>query len=378
MGAEIRIIGDYREFCALKNEWNALVEECSDGSVWLRHEWYDCWWQAFGGGAEMFVAALYRDGRLSGALPLMIVPMRIKGIRQRALRFIENGITPRSSFLTQADSGESLALLWQEVFRQSARWDLAVLANFAQGNSGYSEWTAYLRGRGARYVELPERISPYLDLGAGWEAVSGSFGRNLRRNLNRAKTRMAKEAPFELVESVSSVDVRAALKHCYEISRISWKGQQGADMGGTDRRIKFYDLITDAAIKNGWINIWLLKLGEKYAAFEYAFEAGGYVLPIAADYDPEFRQLSPGTVLRALVLERLCERGMSTYDFAGTIYDYKLYWTKKVRPHSQFWVFHSGLKSRLMYQLKARVLPALERMKAKRAPKEEAEADGDD
>ncbi len=375
MGAEIRIISDYREFCGLKAEWNRLLEGSSASSVWLRHEWYDCWWQAFGGGAEMFVAALYREGKLCGALPLMIVPMRIKGIRQRALRFIENGITPRSSFLLPTEPAESLGLLWDEVFRQSARWDLAVLANFAQGNSGYDEWTAYLRKRGARYVELPERISPYLDLGAGWEAVSGSFGRNLRRNLNRAKAKMEK---FELVECASSGDVRAALKQCYEISKISWKGQQGVDMGGNERRTKFYDLITEAAIANGWINIWLLKLGEKYAAFEYAFEAGGYVLPIAADYDPEFRQYSPGTVLRALVLERLCERGMSTYDFAGTIYDYKLYWTKKVRPHSQFWVFHSGLKSRLMYQLKARVLPALERMKAKRAPKEEAEADGDE
>lgn len=378
MTAEIKIISDYREFRALSSEWNRLLEQCPSPGVWQRHEWYDCWWQAFGANAQMFVVTLTNEGRFEAILPLMIVPMRIKGVRQRTLRFIENGITPRSSFLNPENSATNLAILWEEVFKHSSRWDLAVLANFEQGNTGYDEWLSLLRERNTRFVELPERISPYLNLTVGWEAVLGGFGRNLRRNLNRAKTRLSKEASFELVECVSSGDVRAALQHCYDISKVSWKGQQGADMGGSEQRTQFYDLITEAAIANGWINIWLLKIGERYAAFEYAFESNGYVLPIAADYDPEFRQSSPGTVLRSLVLERLCQRGMSTYDFAGTIYDYKLFWTKKLRPHSQFWIFHSGLKSRLLYQLKSRVFPALERMKAKKAPQEEAEANGDE
>ena len=378
MTAEIMIISDYQEFRTLKSEWNRLLAECATPGVWQRHEWYDCWWQAFGANAQMFVVTLTNESRLEAILPLMIMPMRIKGVRQRTLRFIENGITPRSSFLISENSAAKLALLWGEVFKHSSRWDLAVLANFEQGSTGYDEWLSFLRARKTRFVELPERISPYLDLTAGWEAVQSGFGRNLRRNLNRAKSRLSKEAPFELVECVSSGDVRSVLQHCYDISKVSWKGQQGVDMGGSEQRTKFYDLITEAAIANGWINIWLLKIGERYAAFEYAFESNGYVLPVAADYDPEFRQSSPGTVLRSLVLERLCERGMSTYDFAGTIYDYKLFWTKKLRPHSQFWIFHSGLKSRLLYQLKSRVFPALERLKAKKIPKEEAEADGDE
>ncbi len=378
MTAEINIISEYQKFRDLQSEWNQLLAKCSTNGVWQRHEWYDCWWQAFGANAKMFVVTLTANGRLEALLPLMIVPMRIKGVRQRTLRFIENGITPRSDFLILENSNANLALLWEEVFKHSSQWDLAILANFEQGTTLYGSWVSLLRQRNTRFVELAERISPFLDLTVGWEAVQGGFGKNLRRNLNRAKTRMSKETPFELIECVSSGDVRTALQHCYEISKVSWKGQQGVDMGGSEQRTKFYDLITEAAIANGWINIWLLKIGDRYAAFEYAFESNGYVLPVAADYDPEFRQSSPGTILRSLVLERLCQRGMNTYDFAGTIYDYKLFWTKKLRPHSQFWIFHSGFKSRLLYQLKSRVFPALERMKARKIPKDEAEADGDE
>ena len=96
---DIKIITDYQEFRALKDEWNRLLEDNFSRGIWLRHEWYDCWWQAFGEGAELFVVVMYENSRLTAAIPLMIMPMRIKGIRQRVLRFIENAITPRSNFV---------------------------------------------------------------------------------------------------------------------------------------------------------------------------------------------------------------------------------------------------------------------------------------
>ena len=373
----LTIIRDYRQFLELKDKWNQLVARNYATGVWLRHEWYDCWWQAFGAGAQMFVLTMSDDGRLVAALPLMIVPMRIKGLRQRVLRFIANGITPRSNFIMPDISKGQMQAAWAEVFRHSSEWDLAILANLEQDSRGYTIWRDYLKAENIRNVELPERISPYIDLSEGWDAVFASFGKNLRRNLNRAKTRMSKESGFELIECTAAADVREALRHCYDISKVSWKGQQGVDMGGSGQRTRFYDLITEQAITNGWINIWLLKMGGKYVAFEYAFASGGYVLPVAADYDPEFRQFSPGTVLRSLELEQLCKRSMATYDFAGTVYDYKLFWTKKTRPHSQFWLFHSGFKSRLLYFVKAKLLPAF-----KRAPKPpvqaETETDGEE
>ncbi len=378
MKTEIRVITDYQEFCGLKDEWNRLLDANFSSGVWQRHEWYDCWWRAFGGGAQMFIVTM-RDGiELSAVMPFMIVPMRIKGLKQRVLRFIENGITPRSSFLMPEVSAERLALVWSEIFRCSSQWDLAILANIEQGNLGYDEWRGYLKENAVRQVELPERTSPYLTLSDGWEAIWNGFGRNLRRNLNRARARLAKDGSYELVECVSPQEVLGALGYCYEISKLSWKGQRGIDMAGNDRRTRFYDLITEAATANGWINIWLLKFRDRTIAFEYAFEKNGHVLPVAADYDPEFKQYSPGTVLRSLVLERLCSRNMTTYDFGGTVYDYKLFWTKRLRPHSQFWVFHSGLKSRLFYLIKAKLLPALERRKKPTPATEQMEANGEE
>lgn len=361
----IKIISEYIEFVSLKDEWNRLHALTGSKLLWLKHEWLDCWWQSFGSHAQLFVIADFGTSGLDAAVPLLIRPMKIKGFRQRVLRFIENGITPRSNFLFTEPSRERIAALWNKALESSGQWDLAILANIETGTKEYQAWSEYLVKSESRFVEIPERQSPYIDLSGGWDNVWNSFGKNLRRNLNRAKTRLSSEGEFHLIEFDSAVSIRPALEKCFEISRLSWKGEQGVDMAGSQQRRKFYDLITEEAIRDGWLRIWMLKLNDRYIAFEYALVNDGYVLPIAADYDPELKQCSPGAVLRSLILERLTSQSLDSYDFGGTLYDYKLYWTKQVRPHSQFWVFHSGIKSRMLYQMKARLLPAIERLKAK-------------
>jgi CelD/BcsL family acetyltransferase involved in cellulose biosynthesis len=376
--SDIKIITDYQEFRALKDEWNRLLEDNYSKGVWLRHEWYDCWWQAFGEGAKLFVVVIYENGRLTGVIPLMIVRMRIKGMRQRVLQFMENGITPRSGFIIPGMSVEKLKVLLDEIFRRTTSWDLAILNNIAHDDPSYRcAKDSFDRCR-VRYVENPQRLSPYIQLSAGWEAVRASFGKRLKRNLSNMTNRLSREGEFALVTFSDASDLPKALSICEEISKRSWKGEAGKDMSGNDSRAKFYRLITAAAMENGWATIWFLKLNDKLIAFEYGLAVDDYLLLLAIDYDLEFRQFSPGTVLRSLVLEQLIGRGITTYDFAGTVYDYKLYWTKTLRPHSQFWVFHSGIKSRILFVVKGKILPAIERMKARSRVTEQTEIPGED
>ena len=83
----------------------------------------------------------------------------------------------RSNFIFPGISVEKLKSLWDEIFKHSSRWDLAILANFEQGNSGYECWLKHLKGCKIKYVELPERISPYIQLSEGWEAVKAALER---------------------------------------------------------------------------------------------------------------------------------------------------------------------------------------------------------
>lgn len=360
-GYTTTIIRSYDEFCALKETWNALLDRNFTTGVWMRHEWIDSWWQAFGTHSSLFIPMLRLKGEIIGILPLMIESTKLKGIRQRMLKFIENGITPRTNFIMPEITLQHVAMMWQEVHRCSSEWDLAFLDNLASDNPGYEIFKRYLVANDIRFVESPARMSPYLEIGEGWDACYRAFGKRLKRNLANAKNRLKQLGEFKAIEMKSPSEIREALEICYAISRKSWKGELDKDIGGNPSRKAFYDQITEMGIRHGWASIWLLKLNEEYIAFEYVIQLGEHLLLLAIDYDQAYSRSSPGAVLRSLDLEQLAARDIRIYDFAGTNYDYKLHWTKTVRPHSQFWIFNDRIKSRLLYFVKAQVLPRLDK-----------------
>lgn len=356
-GYRTSIIRDYSEFLAIKNNWNDLLEQNFVATVWMRHEWIDSWWQAFGGDMSLFIPTLKRDGKIIGIIPMMIEITRIKGVRLRVLKFIENGITPRSNIIMPGIGVPEVSIIWKKLEECSDEWDVAFLENLAQDNPGYKCFLRFLTESGTRFVESPDRISPYIQLQNGWEQCHRNFGKRLRRNISNARNRLKQQGEFSLVECKTPAEVNKALEICYGISRRSWKGELGKDIGGRTDRKTFYDKITETGIRNGWVTIWLLRLNEEFIAFEYTLQLGSEMLLLAVDYDQAHNHFSPGTVLRSLVLERIAARNaVSTYDLAGTNYDYKLHWTKSIRPHSQFWVFNDRIKSRLLYFIKAKIL----------------------
>jgi CelD/BcsL family acetyltransferase involved in cellulose biosynthesis len=98
---------------------------------------------------------------------------------------------------------------------------------------------------------------------------------------------------------------------------------------------------------------------------------------LATDYDLEFRRSSPGVYVLSQMLEQLPSLGVTRWDMSGELYDYKLSWTKQSLSHAQFWVFHQGTKSRLLYGGKG-LTDALRDCLRRSAPDEEREERGED
>src|SRR5215212_10306210 len=66
-------------FEALAGEWDDLVRAMPRPSPFLLHGWLAEWWRHYGEGAEFAVQIARRDGRLAGALPVVV--RRRAGVR---------------------------------------------------------------------------------------------------------------------------------------------------------------------------------------------------------------------------------------------------------------------------------------------------------
>jgi CelD/BcsL family acetyltransferase involved in cellulose biosynthesis len=352
-GLDGRIVQDYETFQALKTDWNDLLDRSDAVFTWLTHEWLSCWWRAFGTGAQMFVPTVRQEGRLVGAAPMMIVQTRTKGLMCKVLRFMENGITPRSHFLVAPNpagaSDDGMKALWRLLALDSKKWDFAILANVPEENLSFASWQAALASAGLHSVQHPDRQSPFVDLSDGYEAFRMSLTPKMRENIKASRSRLSRLGTIDLRPVLGTDEIPRALETCFAISARSWKAEAGLDLGARPADRFFYHNLSQDETLREKLYIWLLSVDERPAAFSMVIRSEESVSGLATDYDLEFRRSSPGVYILSRLLEQLPSLGVTRCDMSGELYDYKLSWTKQFLSHAQFWVFHQGAKSRLLH-----------------------------
>jgi len=361
------IVRDYQAFRALKNDWNDLLERSAVDFSWLTHQWLDNWWNSFGADARMFVPLVWSEGQLVAAAPLMIVDTTIKRLRCRALRFMANAVTPRSQFIVVPEKVSGFSVLWNLITAHSKEWDLAIFANLPHNNPLFDTWRTALTHTGMRFIETLDRRSPFIDLSGGFQAFRSSISPKLRENINASRNRLSRLGAVNVRAILGAGDLLSALETCFEISARSWKATVGSDLGLRPAYRSFYRALAVDDVFRERLYIWILEVDERPVAFNMVVRNSHTVTGMATDYDLDFKTCSPGVYLFARLLEELCALGVDRCDMAGDLYEYKLYWTKQYLPHSQFWIYHDGPKSRLLYFLRDRTLPLLRRHQAPNA-----------
>jgi CelD/BcsL family acetyltransferase involved in cellulose biosynthesis len=260
------IVQDYETFQALKADWNDLLYRSGAVAAWLTHEWLSCWWRAFGTGAQMFVPTVRQKGRLVGVAPMMIVQTRIKGLTCKVLRFMENGITPRSHFLVAPDpagaSDDGMRALWRLLALDTKKWDLAILANVPEEGLSFASWQAALASTGLHSMQYPDRQSPFVDLSDGYEAFHMSLTPNKRKNIRASRSRLSKLGTIDLRPILGTDEIPKALEICFAISARSWKADAGLDLGARPADRFFYHNLSQDETLRKKLYIWLLSVDE--------------------------------------------------------------------------------------------------------------------
>lgn len=364
----IRSLEDFRD---LRFFWNSLVAADPEAESWQSSAWLDCWLRAFAGRARIFVTTAWRGETLVAAGPLLITSMPIKGVQCRVLRFIENGITPRSRFLYRRGETEAVVRLWQHIASHRKEWDLAILANVPDSGDSIRTWEEALSSAGLRFVASADRQSAFIERHDHAPSFVSNLSPKMRHNIATSRNRLNRAGEVSVDSYLAGQDIAAAIEICFEISARSWKAAAGSDLGGKPHRRQFYETIVQDGSVRSQLYAWVLRLGGKPIAFELLIRSNSMLTGLATDYDQAYRKLSPGIFLRSQVLEQLPDLGVSCYDLAGHLYGYKLFWTRTFLRHYQYWVFHRGLKSRLLHFLKSSIF-------ARRSRRESSQQTGQD
>lgn len=353
----------------IQSQWSDMLSDSDFQTPFHSLIWYQKWFECFGAGKDLFVVGAWdASGDLVAIAPLVKTETNMLGVRLREISFMYNSIAPRSSILYRHDSPgmRGTEAIFATLMRQSHDWDCIRLVN-VDATLPYIVGLDSIVDKGKHKFIIKEgRNSPYLRIDGSFdEYFQGHFSSKKRYNIRRNIKKFRSHPDCAIVKYTKVQDMPLALDLSFRVSRGSWKGSIGGDMGSTPENRRFYSDISEILAQRGQIAIWIALHKQKPIASQYQLLADGTAYLLITDFDEQYGSFSPGTALLYHVIENLYAENFSEFDLCGDPFQYKLRWTRNMRKHVSVRIYNNNAYSRLMYYYTAKLLPIFKAIAAK-------------
>ncbi len=345
--ASVAIVRDIAGWDALEGEWKALFDASPTASPALRWEWQRDWWALYGpvcadarpGDESLRIAAVRRDGRLIGLLPLYVNRGGTAPFHVRRLMFLSTGEAEEEELCAEypdllhlpGEAETCTALLRAAILQDpAADWDRLELENLS-ARSPLLEWSA---DRSPVSVEARELGPGYTaDLSRGFEGYLESLSPNSRAQARKhlRKAEQAGAAVEFARDPESAAPIFAELCRLHQ-SRWQTAGKPGCF--GAARFEEFHFRQAMRGVASGEALLARLRWNDETLAVVCAYTAAAkcdFYVSGAKLQEVEGIK-SPGILLHLLITKELCARGVEVYDYLAGDSRYKQQLTTGVEP----------------------------------------------
>ncbi len=314
-------ITDPVRFAALQASWDLLAAR--DGSPFAQHRWSEIWWESFGSGLRLEVPTVWEGDRLVAAAPLVCVG--------RELRLMANIDAPLSRLVYEDDA--ALDALGAAI---AAHRGPVHFEHLPTGGGSAGRLAAAMRANGKLVISEPAAGSPMIDLDGTWDEYQGRMKSRWSSAARKAR-KMAREhdAVFTLLSGPADLDT--ALKRGLELEASGWKGRSGTAILSNPVTERYIRSIAEAFNARGQLAISEISLDGRCVAFDLGLITDTRLYCLKTAYDERIGSLSPGLVLRTLIVERSFELGLEVYELLGSDSDWKRRFANGMDEHVNLW-----------------------------------------
>lgn len=358
-------------FLALRAEWNALLQQSANNTLFLTWEWLYTWWQHLRGDRALHIVTIRAAGKLVALAPLALRPPRWGRLMPyRALEFLGCGNVGSDYLSVLVHHGHEDTAL-RALAEHFTTTGLALEFSHVERNSPPMLATeAQLRAQGWHQHRTTIERCPYIALeNHTWDSYVGTLGRTHRTNFKRKQKKLNQLYRLRIEEATTDAERRAALDTLVSLHLKRRKEVGGSDALHTTALLAFHDALTRAALEAGWLRLSVMWLDDAPVAAMYGFEYNKVFYFYQSGFDSTYATYSVGLVMAGLVIKTAIERGVREFDFLHGEESYKYLWASAERElvRYQFFPPHArgSALSRAM-QARRKVIGALGKMRAPR------------
>jgi CelD/BcsL family acetyltransferase involved in cellulose biosynthesis len=313
--------------------WDALWPDTPCATFFHSFDWFAAYWRSYGATQRMRALIVQADGRSRGILPLVV---RTEPTRVGRVRVLTYPLHDWATFYGPIgpDTAVTLRAGLKHVRATPRDWDLLDLRwiDDEGADRGLTPQAMIQAGFQAER-EVWARTS-LIEMRDSWDAYWKSRTKKWRHNVSRCQRRLSECGQLTYVryrprgEAHGDADPRWDLyEACVRLAQCSWQGSSTTGTTLSHAEVTEYLRQThEVAVRRGCLDLNLLLVDDRPAAFAYNYCYQGRVFGLRMGYDPELASVGPGTVLQRLVLEDSFRRGDVVYDMGAGYAECKRHW----------------------------------------------------
>lgn len=345
-----RVVERYNDCPSLQPAWDDLLTRHSQGilhfDVTSSFDWAMALWRTFLDKRDQQILVMERKGEIVGLLPLYRSVKTVHGVRCRMISPITELFSGRCGFLLRDPSLEDLDALLEYLRRGIPDWDV-LLFTLVEGSVSHHLWLQLAKREGFSCEQSFVQHSPYIDLNGNWKEYLATLPKKfVSGRIRSAEKRLRARGDLRVREFLRPSDVPYYREAILDVEKGSWKAAAGTSLTAQKFQESFHMDLIQAASQNGLLLGFVLELDGQPIAYLHGVLYNNVFCNLKSSYKEEFRELSPGHVLRASVLERLYDRKVALYDFMGVCDEHKRVWTDQKYSRVTYVLYNHTFRAR--------------------------------
>ncbi len=342
--ANVIEINDPSELESYRMVWNSLLSKTSRASFFHSFDWFQTYWKHFGQKKRMRVLIVQSMGKPIGIVPLCVSRERYHIGNVRVLTY------PLSDWgmwygPIGPDQSACLFMALKHIRETPRDWDMIDLRWAAAGLNEKNATGRTMRALGWQPQKLAYQQNSVIRLAnTDHDSYMGSLPKKWRHEIHRQQRTLEREwdVSFERHRPASTTsgggEPRWDLyEECLSISQKSWQGSSTTGNTLCHNRVRpFLRDCHEVAARVGMLDVAVLRLNGRPAAFQYNYHYHGSVYGLRMGFDPEFAKQGVGKVLMSRFIEDSFQRGDQAIDLGAGDYDFKRKFRTDVEASSRF------------------------------------------
>lgn len=342
-------ITDPAELSSYRLLWKSLLAKTPGATFFQSLDWLEPYWRHYGQHQKLRVLVVRAGDEAVGIVPLVVRTQRTRLGPAQVLTYpldhwgvFYGPIGPQPA--------ATLTAALQYLRSRPRDWQMLALRWVHRDGSDRGRTRRAMRFVGWRPLEEIDQRAPAVDLRGSWDDYWSSRDPRWRSNVSRCERKLARQGSVRYLRyrpagiAHDDADPRWDLiEACLQVARKSW--QAGVDKGTTLSHGSVESYLRDgheAAARAGGLDLNLLLLDGRPAAFAYNYHYRGHTYGLRMGYDATVSRDGAGTVLMRRMLADGFERGDHTFDLGPASLACKRPWQTSIETAYRYTYFEAG------------------------------------